>query len=685
MSQSNLTELNNDATTVKILPETATIKDQKAPSNEKIKKSPVMLNIKQNLLMNQVIGIYALHNGLEADSECKRHNDQYKEDLRAFETWALKMFDSSSKIQSTILGGNLIDFGGFDQCLAIHEETDSGLIDGKHCIVEIKPSEKIMKIVVENFRNISMHRLADLTGGAGVSVKWAICIPDSCSASDVEEHFSRALEGITEGVDAQITVRNASCVSKNTRRPFSQGDYATMIIFAGCTALAIFSTLYDLHCIATNHEPHQLLIAFSIYTNTKHLIKPPKSGEMGAIYGLRFLTMSWIICGHRFFMTMFFPVDNTLDILDWMTEMTSMVVVGGTFSVDTFFFISGLLVSFVFLKHMENAKSFNLPIFWIHRYLRLTPSYGMTALVYGTILYHFGNGPLWNDLMDLIQAPCYNHWWSVLLYLQNYINPGELCIVQTWYLMCDTQLYMLSPLILLPLVKFPTYGMIQLVVLTAISIMLSFNLAWKHQYRGGMPVTNALLKTDYFRYHYISTHTRASPWLIGAIFGYIIYKTQNKKVVISKATSLFLWIAAITTMLSCVFGAYPFQQPERPYDRFEASIYLALSRAAWSLAIAWILFACIHGYGGLVNKFLSLNLFQVWGRLSYNMYLLHILIQYAIGGNERIQTHFQNLLSIHIFFGDLIYTTVLSYIFALFFESPIMVIDRIRKKVKIRR
>lgn len=59
-------------------------------------------------------------------------------------------------------------------------------------------------------------------------MKWAICIPDSCSASDVEEHFSRALEGITEGVDAQITVRNASCVSKSTRRPFSQGDYATM-------------------------------------------------------------------------------------------------------------------------------------------------------------------------------------------------------------------------------------------------------------------------------------------------------------------------------------------------------------------------------------------------------------------------------------------------------------------------
>lgn len=59
------------------------------------------------------------------------------------------------------------------------------------------------------------------------------------------------------------------------------------------------------------------------------------------------------------------------------------------------------------------------------------------------------------------------------------------------------------------------------------------------------------------------------------------------------------------------------------------------------------------------------------------MYLLHMLVQYAIGGNERIQTHFQNLLSIHLFFGDLIYTTLLSYIFALFFESPIMVIDRV--------
>lgn len=36
---------------------------------------------------------------------------------------------------------------------------------------------------------------------------------------------------------------------------------------------------------------------------------------MNAIYGLRFITMCWIVGGHRYLMFGFFPADNTLDIL----------------------------------------------------------------------------------------------------------------------------------------------------------------------------------------------------------------------------------------------------------------------------------------------------------------------------------------------------------------------------------
>lgn len=79
---------------------------------------------------------------------------------------------------------------------------------------------------------------------------------------------------------------------------------------------------------------------------------------------------------------------------------------------------------------------------------------------------------------------------------------------------------------------------------------------------------------------------------------------------------------------------------------------------------------------GVLNTFLSLNVFQVWGRLSYSMYLLHMFVQYTIGGRERIQTHYANELNVHQAFGDIIYTTILAYICTLLFESPIIILEK---------
>ena len=48
-----------------------------------------------------------------------------------------------------------------------------------------------------------------------------------------------------------------------------------------------------------------------------------------------------------------------------------MVVINAFYSVDTFFFISGLLVTYLGLKHLDKTKGFlNVPLFYLQRYLR---------------------------------------------------------------------------------------------------------------------------------------------------------------------------------------------------------------------------------------------------------------------------------------------------------------------------
>jgi len=48
------------------------------------------------------------------------------------------------------------------------------------------------------------------------------------------------------------------------------------------------------------------------------------------------------------------------------------------FAVDSFFFLSGLLVAFVFFRNIGRTGSFDVPVSYIHRYLR-----------YEKILFHF--------------------------------------------------------------------------------------------------------------------------------------------------------------------------------------------------------------------------------------------------------------------------------------------------------
>lgn len=49
---------------------------------------------------------------------------------------------------------------------------------------------------------------------------------------------------------------------------------------------------------------------------------------------------------------------------------SSMYVGGATISVDTFFLMGGLLLSYSFLKTINKGTEFNIGMFYIHRYFR---------------------------------------------------------------------------------------------------------------------------------------------------------------------------------------------------------------------------------------------------------------------------------------------------------------------------
>ncbi|EGT39761.1 hypothetical protein CAEBREN_31361 [Caenorhabditis brenneri] len=95
-------------------------------------------------------------------------------------------------------------------------------------------------------------------------------------------------------------------------------------------------------------------------------------------------------------------------------------------SVDTFFLLSGIVVAYLFFKQRPKPNQIKSPLTWalfyLHRYLRLTPPYMLFIgffVVYGPYI----QGPyaawMWNILIRQTDA-CKNRWWRNLLYINNY-------------------------------------------------------------------------------------------------------------------------------------------------------------------------------------------------------------------------------------------------------------------------
>ncbi|KAF2900215.1 hypothetical protein ILUMI_05967, partial [Ignelater luminosus] len=187
---------------------------------------------------------------------------------------------------------------------------------------------------------------------------------------------------------------------------------------------------------------------------------------------------------------------------------------------------------------------------------------------------------------------------------------------------------------------------------------------------------------DYINYIFIATHTRASAWIIGFILGYIIFKSKSIKIPIKKVylvfPALLLWIASLSIIVGCVMISQEFKGVK--YDWLTHAFHRALIHPLWSLAIAWIIFACSKGYAGPINSILSAYIFQVISRISYGTFLTNLTLMSILTFQTRVGVEFDNLQMIYKACGDLLLCLGLGFVWTISFESPFVTIVKVMFK-----
>jgi len=127
---------------------------------------------------------------------------------------------------------------------------------------------------------------------------------------------------------------------------------------------------------------------------------------------------------------------------------------------------------------------------------------------------------------------------------------------------------------------------------------------------------------------YYTTHARATPWLIGLLFGYFLHHQNVRKTRLPKWLALVLWILSLSMLATVIFAVYPYTQSGAgDISAMAGAFYLCCSRIAWPLALCWIIWACQNGLAPIVNEFLSWSFWQPLSKLSYCLYIWHLLVE----------------------------------------------------------
>ncbi|KAB0795392.1 hypothetical protein PPYR_12231 [Photinus pyralis] len=178
-----------------------------------------------------------------------------------------------------------------------------------------------------------------------------------------------------------------------------------------------------------------------------------------------------------------------------------------------------------------------------------------------------------------------------------------------------------------------------------------------------------MLSLSYLRDYFALTHTRGAPWFIGFIVGYLLsIGLDGKGKVLSKRTIAICWsawffaiIVQIVSMfyISTVLGVC-----------FENTF----RKLAWVYVLAWTAYSCHFGYGGHLNTFLSLPIFQIFSRLAYSSYLMHGFLILTLKGSMRSAIHFTHFELIVQTCGFWLLAQFVALLFNLTIESPITIL-----------
>ncbi|XP_046549706.1 O-acyltransferase like protein-like [Haliotis rubra] len=419
-----------------------------------------------------------------------------------------------------------------------------------------------------------------------------------------------------------------------------------------------------------------ILLCFSLPNNLASVLGGGSADQLLFLSGVRFLSICWVVFGNTISFIHRTPdvIENGVTLVELAQCPLFQAIINSTFASDSFFILSGTLLSYNFLRNVDKKKSAGkefkvtpkfLLMFYIHRLLRILPCYLVVLMIFANLMPYMGRGPRWKYVTTAINQ-CKDHWWANVFFFSNFYKADEMCMSWTFFLVNDTQFYLISPLILIPLVRLPPLGFVLLGLLVATQLVSVGILNNK--------INGNMLRMDhgYFSDVYAKPYCRVGVFAIGMVLGYILNRTPM----------ILGWLMSFCTMVLVIYITYLENRVGgRKFTAVEAGVYEALARPAWGLALSWVIFACCVGQGGFINTFLSWNYFFPLCRITFGIYLLHPMVIMLVRDTSRSLFHFSPFGLWLLYVPILVMAAMLALVLITCVQQPFITLEALIKNI----
>ncbi|KAF7270028.1 hypothetical protein GWI33_016970 [Rhynchophorus ferrugineus] len=531
------------------------------------------------------------------------------------------------------------------------------------------------------------------------NLRHGICLPTICS-----DYYNKTSDHLKVAEDCYKkkmlplgltgTITKLKCQESESIYPIRTYDWIFAVFAA---AYILFILTVSIYCginsnksspYKRNSKVNHVLEAFSISNNWKRLTAVstnPDHEKLKIFNGLRFATMFCVILSHTLLQLLGGPVSNTKYTEQTTKKPLNVLVLQGSYVVQTFFIISGWLFSYQFFERRMTRGQLKPAFFLlaiVYRYIRLVPTLLVVWAIHSTWLVHLSRGPYWDDFVGEEYRNCRANGWTNMLFINNLVHKNEMCLQQTWFLAADMQLFLIGLIVLYIINKYPhkvyhVFGVLLFISFVAPGIVAY----WKNHYivQRQLPETVydlRILKQDIFHDMLTSPLNNMFGFYTGMLAGYLFLKYKDCNLKNRKVMSILWWLMFAIAVPPLQI-AYFFYDPNYQNTRIGSAMFWMFGKALFVIGATLIYFGMTYRLGGLVYWFFSRDIMLIIGRLTYSCYLVHVVFVKMPMGYKRYPIYANDNIFFLSVFSDVCISYLTAFLLCMLIEMPVSALQKL--------